>query len=166
MTGKEGFLNLICFKYSENFDEGSFINGEWNAPETFNFRNLLQEISLDKLSKASSEPDKTTWEELLSLAITTSSIFCTNRSSWFLSKPITAAIDPFPALTINWDLSFIRKTQSLNEKGFKPNYVAGHSLGEITALYCSDVFSFEDCVSLIKERSQLMVNALIETFLL
>jgi [acyl-carrier-protein] S-malonyltransferase len=48
---------------------------------------------------------------------------------------------------------------ALKEKGFKPNYVAGHSLGEITALYCADVFSFEDCVSLIKERSQLMVNA-------
>jgi len=48
---------------------------------------------------------------------------------------------------------------SLKDNGFKPNMVAGHSLGEITALYCADVFSFEDCVSLIKERSQLMVNA-------
>ena len=48
---------------------------------------------------------------------------------------------------------------ALKENGFKPTYVAGHSLGEITALYCADVFSFEDCVSLIKERSQLMVNA-------
>jgi [acyl-carrier-protein] S-malonyltransferase len=48
---------------------------------------------------------------------------------------------------------------ALKENKFKPNYVAGHSLGEITALYCADVFSFEDCVSLIKERSQLMVNA-------
>ena len=48
---------------------------------------------------------------------------------------------------------------ALKGNGFKPNYVAGHSLGEITALYCADVFSFEDCVSLIKERSQLMVNA-------
>ena len=48
---------------------------------------------------------------------------------------------------------------ALKENGFKPTYVAGHSLGEITALYCADVFSFEDCVSLIKERSHLMVNA-------
>ena len=48
---------------------------------------------------------------------------------------------------------------ALKDNGFKPKYVAGHSLGEITALYCADVFSFEDCVSLIKERSQLMVNA-------
>jgi len=48
---------------------------------------------------------------------------------------------------------------ALKENGLKPTYVAGHSLGEITALYCADVFSFEDCVSLIKKRSELMVNA-------
>ena len=48
---------------------------------------------------------------------------------------------------------------ALKANGFRPTYVAGHSLGEITALYCADVFSFEDCVSLIKVRSQLMVNA-------
>ena len=48
---------------------------------------------------------------------------------------------------------------ALKDKGFKPTYVAGHSLGEITALYCADVFSFEECVSLIKVRSQLMLNA-------
>ena len=48
---------------------------------------------------------------------------------------------------------------ALKDNGFKPSYVAGHSLGEITALYCADVFSFEDCVSLIKVRSQLMANA-------
>ncbi len=48
---------------------------------------------------------------------------------------------------------------ALKDNGLKPNLVAGHSLGEITALYCADVFSFEDCVSLIKVRSQLMVNA-------
>ena len=48
---------------------------------------------------------------------------------------------------------------ALKSNNFKPSYVAGHSLGEITALYCADVFSFEDCVSLIKVRSQLMANA-------
>ena len=47
---------------------------------------------------------------------------------------------------------------TLKGNGLKPTYVAGHSLGEITALYCADVFSFEDCVSLIKVRSQLMGN--------
>ena len=48
---------------------------------------------------------------------------------------------------------------ALKENGYQPTYVAGHSLGEITALYCANVFSFEDCVSLIKIRSELMSNA-------
>ncbi len=48
---------------------------------------------------------------------------------------------------------------TLKENGFTPNYVAGHSLGEISALYCANVFSFEDSVSLIKIRSELMANA-------
>jgi len=48
---------------------------------------------------------------------------------------------------------------SLLVNDFKPTYIAGHSLGEITALYCSGVLSFEDCVSLIKVRSSLMAEA-------
>ena len=47
----------------------------------------------------------------------------------------------------------------LKENGFKPNYIAGHSLGEITALYCAGVLSFIDSVLLIKERSKLMADA-------
>ena len=45
---------------------------------------------------------------------------------------------------------------SLKSKGYKPDYLAGHSLGEITALYAAEVLSFEECVSLIKIRSELM----------
>ena len=48
---------------------------------------------------------------------------------------------------------------SLKAKGYKPDYLAGHSLGEITALYAADVLSFEECVSLIKIRSELMSSA-------
>ncbi len=48
---------------------------------------------------------------------------------------------------------------SLKEKGFKPDFIAGHSLGEITALYAANVLSFEQCVDLIKVRSELMSNA-------
>jgi [acyl-carrier-protein] S-malonyltransferase len=48
---------------------------------------------------------------------------------------------------------------ALKENNLEPTYVAGHSLGEITALYCADVFSFEDCISLIEVRSRLMANA-------
>tara|TARA_B100000212_G_scaffold139402_1_gene105051 strand:+ start:56 stop:949 length:894 start_codon:yes stop_codon:yes gene_type:complete len=45
---------------------------------------------------------------------------------------------------------------ALKSKGYKPDYLAGHSLGEITALYAAEVLSFEECVSLIKIRSELM----------
>ena len=48
---------------------------------------------------------------------------------------------------------------SLKSKGYKPDYLAGHSLGEITALYAAEVLSFEDCLSLIKIRSELMSSA-------
>ena len=48
---------------------------------------------------------------------------------------------------------------SLKESGLKPNICAGHSLGEITALYCSNVLSFEDCIALIKVRSELMAKS-------
>ena len=48
---------------------------------------------------------------------------------------------------------------SLKSKGYKPDYLAGHSLGEITALYAAEVLSFEECVSLIKIRSELMSTA-------
>ena len=79
-------------------------------------------------------------------------------------------LDAEPTNSIN-DLNNTRNTQiclflvesvlldALKQNGYKPNYVAGHSLGELTALYCADVLSFEDCVSLIKVRSELMANA-------
>ena len=47
----------------------------------------------------------------------------------------------------------------LRVKGYKPDFIAGHSLGEITGLYASDVLSFEQSVEIIKERSELMSNA-------
>ena len=47
----------------------------------------------------------------------------------------------------------------LKKKGYEPDFIAGHSLGEITALYAANVLSFDTCVSLIKERSELMSTA-------
>ena len=72
---------------------------------------------------------------------------------------------------LSYDLNNTKNTQiclflvesvlldSLKENGLKPTFIAGHSLGEITALYCADVLSFADCVSLIKVRSSLMADA-------
>ena len=71
----------------------------------------------------------------------------------------------------NYDLNNTKNTQiclflvesilldALKKNGFKPSFAAGHSLGEITALYCADVLSFEDSVLLIKIRSEFMSNA-------
>lgn len=41
----------------------------------------------------------------------------------------------------------------------KPGWVAGHSLGEYTALVCADAISFEDSVALVAERGRLMQEA-------
>lgn len=40
-----------------------------------------------------------------------------------------------------------------------PTFVAGHSLGEYTALTCAGVIDFEDAVNLVKLRGQFMQNA-------
>uniref|UniRef100_A0A7C4EPM9 Malonyl CoA-acyl carrier protein transacylase n=1 Tax=Thermodesulfovibrio aggregans TaxID=86166 RepID=A0A7C4EPM9_9BACT len=41
----------------------------------------------------------------------------------------------------------------------KPDYVAGHSLGEYTAALCAEVFSFPDAVKITRTRGQLMQQA-------
>lgn len=43
--------------------------------------------------------------------------------------------------------------------GAKPAYVAGHSLGEYSALVCSGVIAFEDAVALVKLRGEYMLDA-------
>jgi [acyl-carrier-protein] S-malonyltransferase len=44
----------------------------------------------------------------------------------------------------------------LKDKGIKPEIVAGHSLGEYSALFSAGVISFEDGVSLVRNRGILM----------
>lgn len=41
----------------------------------------------------------------------------------------------------------------------KPDFVAGHSLGEYTSALCADVFSFSDAVKITRKRGQLMQSA-------
>jgi len=47
----------------------------------------------------------------------------------------------------------------LKEKGQYPDYVAGHSLGEYSALYTAGVFEFEAGLRLMQKRAQLMDSA-------
>jgi [acyl-carrier-protein] S-malonyltransferase len=45
------------------------------------------------------------------------------------------------------------------EGGLKPTYVAGHSLGEYSALVCAGVVAFTDAVALVKLRGEYMLQA-------
>ena len=49
--------------------------------------------------------------------------------------------------------------QLLNDKGIFPDAVAGHSLGEFSALVAADALSFEDGLKLVKIRGELMQSA-------
>ena len=47
----------------------------------------------------------------------------------------------------------------LGKEGIKPSYVAGHSLGEYSAAVSAGIFSFEDGLFAVKNRSSLMQEA-------
>ncbi|QHQ58892.1 ACP S-malonyltransferase [Bacillus velezensis] len=61
-----------------------------------------------------------------------------------------------PALYVVNALSYLKKTE---ETGLKPDFTAGHSLGEYNALYASGVFDFEEGLQLVKKRGELMSRA-------
>jgi malonyl CoA-acyl carrier protein transacylase len=61
-----------------------------------------------------------------------------------------------PALYVVNALSYYRK---LDETGRKPDYVAGHSLGEYNALLAAECFDFETGLKLVKKRGELMAQA-------
>lgn len=45
------------------------------------------------------------------------------------------------------------------EEGLEPSYMAGHSLGEITALTCAGVLDFPDAVRIVQSRGSIMQEA-------
>ncbi|MDZ7289784.1 MAG: ACP S-malonyltransferase [candidate division KSB1 bacterium] len=53
-------------------------------------------------------------------------------------------------------------TRLLAEKGIVPHMVAGHSLGEYSALFAAGVLDFEDALTLVKRRGELMQRAGVE----
>ncbi|TFB23244.1 ACP S-malonyltransferase [Filobacillus milosensis] len=60
-----------------------------------------------------------------------------------------------PALLLNSAAIF----NLLNEEGIKPSMVAGHSLGEYSALYAAGSLSLEDALSLVHKRGKYMEKA-------
>jgi malonyl CoA-acyl carrier protein transacylase len=61
-----------------------------------------------------------------------------------------------PALYVVDCLTYEKK---LLESGIKPNYVAGHSLGEYAALYAAECFDFATGLQLIQKRGEIMAKA-------
>jgi [acyl-carrier-protein] S-malonyltransferase len=49
--------------------------------------------------------------------------------------------------------------QVLEEKGVRPDYVAGHSLGEYSALVAAGALKFEDAIRLVRKRGKYMQEA-------
>ena len=60
-----------------------------------------------------------------------------------------------PAL-LTTSYAFVR---ALEEEGIKPDFTAGHSLGEYTALVASGAISFEDAVYTVRKRGEFMEAA-------
>src|SRR5688572_24416410 len=48
---------------------------------------------------------------------------------------------------------------AVREKGLKPDFVAGHSLGEYSALVAAGAISFRDAVQLVRKRGRFMQEA-------
>ncbi len=61
-----------------------------------------------------------------------------------------------PALYVVNALMYLK---TLTENSQKPDYVAGHSLGEYNALFAAGVFDFVTGLSLVKKRGELMSKA-------
>ena len=61
-----------------------------------------------------------------------------------------------PALYVVNALTYL---QRLKETGEKPDFVAGHSLGEYNALFAADVFDFQTGLRLVQKRGALMADA-------
>ncbi len=61
-----------------------------------------------------------------------------------------------PALYVVNALAYMKK---IKETGKKPDFVAGHSLGEYNALFASGAFDFETGLKLVKKRGELMSQA-------
>ncbi|QKH04697.1 ACP S-malonyltransferase (plasmid) [Bacillus cereus] len=61
-----------------------------------------------------------------------------------------------PALYVVSALSFAKR---MKETGSKPDYVAGHSVGEYAALFAAGAYDFVTGLKLVKKRGELMANA-------
>lgn len=71
------------------------------------------------------------------------------------NEDLTATYNAQPAI-LTTSIAMLKK---ISGAGIQPDFVAGHSLGEFTALVAADAISFEDGVKLVHKRGQLMEKA-------
>lgn len=71
------------------------------------------------------------------------------------SKELTLTYHAQPAL-LTTSIAILKKLES---HGIKADFVAGHSLGEYSALVASGAFSFEEAVNTVKKRGEFMNDA-------
>ncbi|OZQ60633.1 [acyl-carrier-protein] S-malonyltransferase [Paenibacillus sp. VTT E-133280] len=80
-----------------------------------------------------------------------------------LSKLIFEGPDSDLKQTVNTQPALLTASvaylEALREQGMKPDYVAGHSLGEYSALVAAGVLSYEDAVTLVRLRGRFMEEA-------
>ncbi|MGC5773108.1 ACP S-malonyltransferase [Paenibacillus pabuli] len=69
---------------------------------------------------------------------------------------LTMTMNAQPALLT---VSVITYQVYMQEIGVAPAYLAGHSLGEYSALVCAGVLSFHDAIKLVRQRGIIMHNA-------
>ena len=81
----------------------------------------------------------------LAAIISTGPVEELNKTECTQPAMLTAGVAAWKVLRMNTEL--------------KPALLAGHSLGEYTALVCSGAMKFEDAVKLVAERGRLMQNA-------
>ncbi len=96
---------------------------------------------------------KATFEEADSLMVFSLSAMMFEGDETALAQTVNTQ----PAMYIN-SVAILRVLQSLNPSA-TPAVVAGHSLGEITAVTASGALAFADGVRLVQERARLMQSA-------
>lgn len=90
-----------------------------------------------------------------------------NKADEKLGFPLSEIIFEGPqeqlTLTINTQPALLTTCMAIYERfkqsGIIPSYVAGHSLGEYTALVASESISFEDAVYTVRKRGEFMEEA-------
>jgi [acyl-carrier-protein] S-malonyltransferase len=70
-------------------------------------------------------------------------------------EELTLTVNAQPAL-LTTSMAIL---ESFSKSGIKPDYVAGHSLGEYTALVASGALTFEDGVYAVRKRGEFMESA-------